>query len=729
MAFYSITILLFKLFYISDVISYRHEDGWDYKECLPVQEKCEYWLVIQEKLTMIFHKDLVYAENGKLYLYNESPSNFTTEVPIEEVITADGVNRMIEAVNGTLPGPPIVVYEGQTVIVHIRNTLLSNSATIHFHGLHQKDTSYFDGMPYVTQCPIAAGQTFTHRFKAEPKGTFWYHSHIGSQRTNGVYGAFIVKERHSAGVIPPADMIMTVGDWHHESSDEVYVKMVYGNFIGRNKYEATGTQDGGHFSGVPWVSGLINGKGRYIDPKTGTKVMAPLSWFNVTKNKKYRFRVIGVGSLYPLRISVDDHSLEMVASDGYDFQTFTVESFIINPGERYDFILEANRPVGNYWIRAVSLEIGVKDHAFEAILHYKGSRDDEPVTKRKLCTKTDMCEVLNCPFLYFPASENIICHRISEMISTNFKEPPPPWEDDSEEYFLNFAFPGEKVTPGSVNGRKFEFPGINSLFQDNQVGQIKDYDCANHDCGDDKICYCHFQITLPFNKTIQMVWLNMGIGAGWAHPIHLHGHSFHVMKMEYSISDNVTGKLLSPSPHIDCNGGLNFCNSAQWQDASWENGNVPGLNLKNPPLKDTVIIPTGGYAVIRFRSTNPGKWFLHCHIEVHALDGMGLVINEAPEIPIQRPKGFPLCNHFYDDPSRDIEYIHAHLNDTEAERFYQFKFNEQNSDKKACIKSHRFKNAETALIIAVTLGSIVIVQFLIICLCAVSGRKIMKPLS
>ena len=45
--------------------------------------------------------------------------------------------------------------------------------------------------------------------------------------------------------------------------------MVYGNFIGRNKYEATGTQDGGHFSGVPWVSGLINGKGRYIDPKTG----------------------------------------------------------------------------------------------------------------------------------------------------------------------------------------------------------------------------------------------------------------------------------------------------------------------------------------------------------------------------------------------------------------------------------------------------------------------------
>ena len=45
--------------------------------------------------------------------------------------------------------------------------------------------------------------------------------------------------------------------------------MVYGNFIGRNKYEITGTHDGGHFSGVPWVSALINGRGRYIHPDSG----------------------------------------------------------------------------------------------------------------------------------------------------------------------------------------------------------------------------------------------------------------------------------------------------------------------------------------------------------------------------------------------------------------------------------------------------------------------------
>ena len=52
-------------------------------------------------------------------------------------------------------------------------------------------------------------------------GTFWYHSHVGSQRSNGVFGAFIVKEKYPPGTEIPTDMIMVVGDWHHENSDEV----------------------------------------------------------------------------------------------------------------------------------------------------------------------------------------------------------------------------------------------------------------------------------------------------------------------------------------------------------------------------------------------------------------------------------------------------------------------------------------------------------------------------
>ena len=54
---------------------------------------------------------------------------------------------------------------------------------------------------------------------------------------------------------------------------------------------------------------------------------------------------------------------------------------------------------------------------------------------------------------------------------------------------------------------------------------------------------CHYELTVPFNRTIQMVWLNMGSGRGWAHPIHLHGHSFYLLKLGYPPQDEVTGKL------------------------------------------------------------------------------------------------------------------------------------------------------------------------------------------
>ena len=84
---------------------------------------------------------------------------------------------------------------------------------------------------------------------------------------------------------------------------------------------------------------------------------APLTWYHVKKGQQYRFRVIGVGSMYPIRISVDQHNLTIVASDGYDVKQMIVESFIINPGERFDFLLTTDQNIDNYWIRGESIEV------------------------------------------------------------------------------------------------------------------------------------------------------------------------------------------------------------------------------------------------------------------------------------------------------------------------------------------------------------------------------------
>ena len=48
--------------------------------------------------------------------------------------------------------------------------------------------------------------------------------------------------------------------------------------------------------------------------------------------------------------------IEIVATDGYDVKPKYFESFAINPGERYDFVLEAGENVTDYWIRVDSME-------------------------------------------------------------------------------------------------------------------------------------------------------------------------------------------------------------------------------------------------------------------------------------------------------------------------------------------------------------------------------------
>ena len=612
---------------------------------------CVFHLEIEHKLTMMHYKDSVFPANGNLYKYDVVNVSAAEPIDEREVITADGWEepRLVVAVNGIFPGPDIIVYEGQTVIVYVKNNLRSDATTLHWHGLHQTETPWMDGVPWVTQCPISPGQTFKYEFKAKPKGTFWYHSHIGAQRSMGVFGAFIIRERLSTNI---EEHIMQIQDWNHDwESDTGHMKMLYGIYNGRHKWQGSQSLDGSFFSLFKFHSGLINGKGRVYSPVNN---MAPLTTYMVQQGKRYRFRVIGTGSLYPFRISIDDHPLTVIASDGYDLEPITAESFIINPGERYDFEITANKEVKNYWVRGITLEKNV-DHKAEAILRYEGSAAEEPTTSRWRCSEDNPCLVLNCPFTYYP-EPNTICRTFDEMRSRLSSDPAPPVvQGKFKEYFLNFAFPGITSYPGSVNGRTFHTPDVNPLLQPAEWYSP----CVAPACGEERHCKCTFALNVGQGDTIQMVWLNMGRGKGWSHPIHLHGHSFYVLKMGYGRYNESSGNIIGDNLDIDCRGHpdreQSFCNDATWSNPSWLNGNVPGLNTERPPRKDTLIIPTGGYAVIRIRADNPGLWNMHCHIELHNLDGMQMLINESfTEVP-PPPPGFPECHSYPPNPYRQSQ--------------------------------------------------------------------------
>ena len=109
-------------------------------------------------------------------------------------LAPDGVNKSCMLINGQFPGPMIEANWGDTIQVTVENKITGpeEGTSLHWHGLLQKETPWYDGVPSVQQCPIAPGKSFTYSFKADTYGTSWYHSHYSAQYADGLAGPMII---------------------------------------------------------------------------------------------------------------------------------------------------------------------------------------------------------------------------------------------------------------------------------------------------------------------------------------------------------------------------------------------------------------------------------------------------------------------------------------------------------------------------------------------------------
>ena len=174
-------------------------------------------------------------------------------------------------------------------------------------------------MPGVTQCPILPGESFRYQFVGNPEGTHWWHSHAALQREDGMYGALIIREPDQENVhrqLYDQDLtehVLIIEDWVHKSGIDMFVPHHWDD--GSNKAE----------------SFLINGKGRYHN---FGGVYTPVEELFVEEGKRYRIRVINAGvSFCPVEMSVDGHTLTVIASDGADVEPVVVNSLILHNGE------------------------------------------------------------------------------------------------------------------------------------------------------------------------------------------------------------------------------------------------------------------------------------------------------------------------------------------------------------------------------------------------------------
>ena len=74
--------------------------------------------------------------------------------------------------------------------------------------------------------------------------------------------------------------------------------------------------------------------------------------FEVEPGKRYRFRSMDTAMFScQMQISIDEHKLSVIATDGSPVRPYEVDSFYMDSGDRYDFVIKADKEVGNYWLK------------------------------------------------------------------------------------------------------------------------------------------------------------------------------------------------------------------------------------------------------------------------------------------------------------------------------------------------------------------------------------------
>ncbi|MGB6684167.1 MAG: copper oxidase [Candidatus Acidiferrum sp.] len=112
--------------------------------------------------------------------------------------------------NGSLPGPTIQVQQGERVRVILENKL-PEATSVHWHGLEVPIEQ--DGVPWISQKPVAPGETYVYEFTVHQEGTFFYHSHGAMQEMIGMIGLFVAHPERAYKPRADHDFGLVLQEW------------------------------------------------------------------------------------------------------------------------------------------------------------------------------------------------------------------------------------------------------------------------------------------------------------------------------------------------------------------------------------------------------------------------------------------------------------------------------------------------------------------------------------
>jgi FtsP/CotA-like multicopper oxidase with cupredoxin domain len=260
----------------------------------------------------------------------------STEVGLaagETDVDLGGVKVHTWAYGNQVPAQVIRLRKGQRLRAEVTNAM-PQGVTVHWHGI--AIVNDMDGVPDLTQAAVPNGGKFTYDFVVPDAGTYWFHSHVGTQLDRGLYGPLIIEDPGEK-VDYDDELVVVLDDWIDGTGtnpDQVFenlrktgMKPMAPGGPGVTPTSPLG-EDGGDVT-YPYfvINGRVPADPQVVDYRAGQRI---------------RLRVINAGSDTAFRVAVPNTSMKVIQTDGYPVVPVQANSVILGMGERVDAIITVN---------------------------------------------------------------------------------------------------------------------------------------------------------------------------------------------------------------------------------------------------------------------------------------------------------------------------------------------------------------------------------------------------
>ncbi|KAH8696460.1 multicopper oxidase [Talaromyces proteolyticus] len=427
-------------------------------------------------------------------------------VVTREFKSPDGFNKSVILINDQFPGPVIEANWGDMIEVTVVNNIDSpdEGITLHWHGVTQRKTPWYDGVPGVSQCPIAPrGGRFKYTFQADQYGTGWYHSHYSAQYDDGLYGPMVIYGPLQPEISYEYDLgPVMISDYFHMSY-----------------YKAMELTLGKPPQPLNVDNNLINGKAsyNYNPPKTDSDShdgVGPAK-FKFHSGKLHRLRLINSGSLLNQKFSIDNHEVTVIANDYIPVKPYKTKVVTLGPGQRTDIIVNATGfPTDAVWMRS-DIDLGCIETTANvrtalAAIYYESA--DTTSTPRTTGTTWESNNCLNDP--------------LNQTVPYYPLRPPQPATVQTVTVTVGYNATGFILL--FMNNSSFRADYNNPILLDVKAGNFSFPTEGN-------------VYNFGSNSSVRLILNNTYSNP---HPMHLHGHNFWVLAEGLGTWD---GKITNPS--------------------------------------------------------------------------------------------------------------------------------------------------------------------------------------